>query len=311
MKKTVLSIGILLLTVFFIDRTLGWYLDRLYEKNQFHYYNGHLNYFLQKERCDTLLLGSSRVLDNLDPEVFGSKTYNLAQAQRHLGWFAAVVDLLVQKGKMPRKVLIVNIEPEDFNVNGGYDLILDIHYLKYYHGYNAFITNEINQSSYFERCKFFSSLYRHNGEGMLLITNPWQGIGFLPEHKGFLPMQPGPQDSSRVMATIAFSQKAFEPDFNQTQAFRYFKHLKSLCSKHRVRLIVITAPYYRSSVYSRKASSRMAEFLTNLKVPYLNYVAKMPKELRDLSLWYDNKHLNAEGAQLFSERVLSDVRNCH
>jgi hypothetical protein len=308
MKKTILSIGILTLAVVLIDRTVGWYLDRRYEKNHFHYYNGHLNYFLQNERCDTLLLGSSRVLDNLDPEVFGSKTYNLAQAQRHLGWFAAIVDVLAQKGKMPRKVLIVNIEPEDFNVNGGYDLTSDIHYLKYYHGYNAFITNEINQSSRFERLKFFSALYRHNGEGMLLITNPWQGIGFLPDHKGFLPMQPGPEDSTRVMATIALSQKAFSPDFKNTKAFHYFKHLQSLCVKHDVKLIVVTAPYYSSSVYSRKASLQLTHFLSNQKVSYLNYVVATPKQLRDLSLWYDNKHLNSKGAQLFSERVLSDVR---
>jgi hypothetical protein len=311
MRKWLLTIGMLIFVTVLLDRALGWYLDRLYEKNHYHYYNGHLNYFLHNHRCDTLLLGSSRVLDNLDPEVFGPNTYNLAQAQRHLGWFAAVVDLLVQRKKMPQKLLVINIEPEDFNLNGGYDLMSDIHYLKYYHGKNQFITDEINCSSRFEQLKFLSSTFRHNGEGMLLITNPWQGIGFLPDRKGFLPMPSSPEDSARVMATIALSQKTSTPDFQNHEAFRYFKHLQLLCIKNRLRLIVITAPYYRSSVYTRKAAKKMADFLKKLNVPYLNYVENTPKELKKLSFWYDNKHLNSRGAQLFSERVVSDVKDVY
>jgi hypothetical protein len=307
MRNLFISVSILFILIVFVDRGLAWYMDSKYEQNFNHYTNGHINHYLKFGNCDTLLLGSSRVLDNLDPTIFGPRTYNLSQAQKHIGWFAALADLMKGKGRFPMKLLLVNIEPEDFSRNGGYDLLADIHYLKYYYDQNDFIRKEIKSASQTEWLKYLSALYRHNGEGMLLLTNPLQNIGFHAENRGYIPIQKDEYDSARVMETISFTEKPYDPDFTHVAAFRYLAHLVKICKSRNVQLVIITAPYYRPSTYSKKSAQLLQTFLAKKGIRYLNYLEKKLGDLQQLKYWHDNKHFNAEGAHFFSRLVKQDL----
>lgn len=307
MKGFLFKLFILLLIIFAVDRLLGKYLDYLYEKNYMHYANGHLNYYIQKKTCDTLLLGSSRVLDNMNPEVFGPKTFNISQAQKHIGWFAAVVHLLETNHKLPRKLLILHLEPEDFDKNNPLDLSADIHYLKQYFDRDTFIQQEISQYNYFERFKYLSSSFRYNGEGFLLLTNPIQNIGFLPIHRGFIPISPTSGDSARIEATATYFPKNKKINCTDEEAIYYFEIIQQICRRNKIKLIVVTTPYFHTDPYFHKVSACLSTYLKKKKIPYLNHLNLSENWLKERKYWFDNMHFNSLGANKYSLLLKNDI----
>ena len=306
MKQTILKIVMGVLLVFLTDRGLGLYFDRLYEQNYYHYAHGHLNFYIKKVKCDTLLLGSSRVLDGLVPTVFGPSTFSIAEASKHLGWCTAVVELLNQYNRLPSKTMIINIEPEDFLEESSDKLLNDIHFLKYYYHQNSFIRNEINKAAPFEKFKYLSSLYRHNGNDLILITNPWQNIGHLPIKNGYFPIVPTPQDSIRTLQDIDTLHHP-KPNFNNPRAKYYLSRIQRICLKNKIQLIVITAPVYKVNSRSLLCSAYLKNILTLKGIPYINYLGKDIGELNRLDFWFDNYHFVDAGAQKFSRLVKRDI----
>lgn len=309
MRQFSIKIFFLLLYVFTGDRLISYYLDSLYQNNYNYYSNGHLNYYLKHRKSDTLLLGSSRVLHSLNPNYFGSNSYLIAQPSKHIGWFASVLDLLEQEHKLPSKTLVLNIEPTDFNPHYNKKLNEDIHYLKFYYNSNDFIRSEINKASTFEFINYFSSCFRHNGEGLILITNPIQKITGLPTKRGFSALEPTPQDSTRIYSSIQEKENNRPLEFENSLALYYFNHIVVICKKNNIDLIILTAPFFSPSEYLIKSSKSMERFLKKKKIPYLNYVSCENRELNSIQFWYDNMHLNKFGAEKFSQQVKTDVKN--
>lgn len=309
MKKQIARIVILVSLIFISDRILGLYLDHLYSNNFHNYSNGHLNFYLKKVDCDTLLLGSSRMMHAINPDEFGTKTYLIGQHSKHLGWFASVIDLMEQHHKLPKKTLIVNIEPSDFNPHYDEKLNEDVHYLKYYYSSNSFIRKEINKQSPFEFIKFFSSCFKHNGEGIHLITNPIQGIHSLPQNKGFSPIEPTSTDKLRVLKTIKDKDNTQPIQISNATGLFYLKHIESICKKNKLTLIVITAPKYFPSKYDIQSGKTLSTFMKKRNIPYFNYNLDKISKLIDLKYWHDNTHFNRRGATLYSEHVFKDINN--
>jgi hypothetical protein len=307
MKGFVRKLLILLLVVFLGDQLIGKYMDHLYEKNYMHYANGHLNYYIQKNTCDTLLLGSSRVLDNMNPEVFGPKTFNISQAQKHIGWFAAIVHLLETKHKLPRKLLVLHLEPEDFDTNNPIDLNADIHYLKPYYNQDYFIQKEICKRSIFESIKYASSCFRYNGEGFLLLTNPMQNIGFLPIHRGFVPIAPTPDDSARIESTATYFPKNKAINCSDQDAIYYFETLHQICKRNKIQLIVVTTPYFHTDPYFHKVAACFSTYLEKKNIPYINHLKLSEEWLKVRKYWFDNMHFNSLGAKKYSDLLKNEI----
>jgi hypothetical protein len=309
MKKLGLKILIFIILLFSADRLIGWYLDKLYEQNFYHYSNGHLNYYLKKQHADTLIVGSSRAINNINPLIFGKKTFALGEPKKHLGWFAAVIDLLEQFKKLPKKTLILHLDPEDFNSLHEDQLNSDIHYLKYYYNKNEFIYNEINNASPFEWIKYLSSCFRHNGDNLVLLTNPLQGVGFLPEQNGFIPIKSSDKDSIRVMTEIAKMDKNESASFSSSKAIFYFDHIHDICLKNNIELIIITSPLFKADANFIQSAQLMAEFLKRKNIPYINFLRNCPNALKNIKLWFDNLHFNEQGANLYSKELKILINN--
>ncbi len=307
MKAFLIKIGFLLLIIILGDRLIGKYMDHLYEKNYMHYTNGHLNYYIQKEHCDTLLLGSSRVLDNINPEIFGPKTFSIAQAQKHVGWFAAIVHLLETSHKLPRKLLILQLEPEDFDKNNPLNLNADIHYLKQYYDRDIFIQKEISKHSYFEKFKYLSSCFRYNGEGFLLLTNPYQHIGFLPEHRGYVPIPPTSQDSMRIATTATHFPSNKPINCSRKDALFYFEKIRSICKKNKIQLIVVTTPYFQTDTYFIKTADCFTSYLSKRNITYLNHLKCSASWMKERKYWFDNMHFNSLGASRYSTFLKKEI----
>ena len=145
-KKGIQRIVVLIAILLVLDRTVGYFLDVSYEKNTCDYSNGKLNKFLSLDPIDTLILGSSRVLHMVDPELIGAGVKNLAFQQKHIYHNAVVFSLISDAGKLPNEMLVLNFEMEDLYLQYEQELLDQLYSLKYYYSKNKSANKNINKT---------------------------------------------------------------------------------------------------------------------------------------------------------------------
>ena len=131
MKKIIQKTLLTIIIVISIDRLLGLYLSTLYENNYYDHASGDVNKILKGKTSDTLIIGSSRVYTMIDPNIIGNNIQLVSKPAKHSYYNIAVVDLMAQYNKLPKKMLIFNIEVEDVYESVKPRLIEDVCYLKY------------------------------------------------------------------------------------------------------------------------------------------------------------------------------------
>lgn len=301
MKGLILKIAVLLSIVVLLDFGLSEHLDSLYKKNEGPYANGHLNYYLNHIEADTLFIGSSRTMNHVDTRMFSNRTYNLSHAAMHIGFQAALLDVLEQKNKLPRKCLLIQIEADEIEKYTFQELRKDIYQLNYYYSKNQFVKSEINKISTFEFIKHCSKLYSYSGYSSLLITNPIQGINEKPSMTGYAPLI-GQQFSSD-------EENNLERENKRNNFFYYLDHIHSICKRNNIQLICFTAPYLKDDQSQYERNSKLGERLNHKKITYFNYASlrnRLPKIYEDSTNWYNNIHLNESGAEIFTQ-ILKDT----
>lgn len=302
MKSVFIKISIIAFVTALIDYSLGLYLDKLYQKNEGPYANGHLNYYLHHIKPDTLFVGSSRVMHHVDTRLFSENTYNLSHASMHIGFQAALIDVLEQQKKLPKKVLFLHIEANELGEKSEKSLREEIQYLNYYYSKNEYIKSEINKISTFEFVKHWSKLYSFSGYSSLLITNPIQNINTKPLPRGYHPLI-GTNLSQEL-------DPNFKKNFKSHPLFNYLNHIKEVCQRNNIELICFTTPYFINEKYEYKQNEILGEQLAKKKYKYLNYSSvknRLPYLYEDSSYWYDHMHLNEKGARIFTQLLKDDI----
>ena len=242
----------------------------------------------------------------INPNLLGKKITNLSKPAKHFYYSVSVADLLNQYGRLPNKTLIVNIELEDVFIETEERLIEDVCYLKYYYGKNDFITSIINERGIFERLKFLFSCYRFNGENFKLLTNPLQDICDNSEN-GFFPLLKGKDDKKRLRRGILEMKKlqytAENPHFAQN-----ILHLKELCDKAGIQLIIIHGPNYFIPEYMLKGDVILDRICKKNGIPFLNFSELYANEFHFETLWYDHLHLNSDAANEYTLLVKEELK---
>lgn len=300
MKKSIIQIVIFLTILLAADRIFGYFLETKYLKNTCAFSNGELNQFLKKKRCDTLFLGSSRVLHMIQPDQFGKGTLNLSKQQKHIYHNAALIDILYQENKLPKKLLVLNFETEDCFMEMEKSLLDRVYSLKFYYHKNKLVKKLIDKRGFQERIKFLSSTYRFNDEGWKLLTYPLDDI--CPEYpeRGYIPLMPDKNDSLRLLKSIIkdISSRTFD-ELNPT-TFELLLHIKALCQKKGVKLVIINAPFYTYPKDFIRGTDAISSFCTKNKIDYIDFNTLKIPELQFKKFWYDNMHTNSDGSKIYT-----------
>lgn len=299
-KKLTYRFLILLAIAFVLDRGIGAYLDHLYEENRCDYSNGRINKFMDQENCDTLYLGSSRVLHMIKPELLGPNSRNLAMQHKHLYHNVALVDILKKENKLPTKVLVFNFEVEDLYMKTEHHLLDQLYSLKYYYDKNELVKRLINRKGFQERIKFLSRVYRHNGEGWKLISYPMAGNCVDPSDDGYYPLYHTELDSARLAQSLIDDFKPFDFEKLNPVALEMLDYLRDLCKKENIELKIIHGPYYKLHPELIEASKYMKAYCKKKGVSYYDYNDSTIPGLEIKDNWYDNMHLNDDGANIYT-----------
>ena len=300
-KQLTYRILILLAIVIALDRSIGMYLDHLYEKNRCNYSNGKINGFLDQEPCDTLYMGSSRVLHTIKPELLGVKSKNLSMQKKNICYLVALVDILKDKNKLPKKVLMFNFELEDLYSKSDEQLLKKVYSLKYYYNKNDLVYDLINRLGSKERIKFLSSIYRHNGEGWKLLSYPMAGNCEITREDGYYPLYPGPNDSIRMEQSLIDDFKPMKFDKINPLTLEMLDKLKDICDEAGITLQLISVPYYKMHPDLKKASKTFQRICKDRNISFYEFNDDQIPGLDQKKYWFDNMHLNDDGATIYSK----------
>lgn len=294
--------------VFVSDRIIGAYLDGLYEKNRCDYSNGRLNTFLDQDNCDTLYLGSSRVLHMIKPELLGKGSRDLAFQHKHLYHNISLVDILRQKDKLPNRTLVFNFEVEDLYIKTEGHLLNQLYSLKYYYDKNELVERLINRKGLQERIKFLSKIYKHNGEGWKLISYPMTNNCAAPTSDGYVPLHPTPNDSARLAQSLIDDFKPFDFEGFNTVAYEMIELLAKICKDENIELKIIHGPYFKLHPELKTASNYMKAFCAKKDIFYFDFNDETIPGLENKDMWFDNMHLNDDGANIYTAYLKKVLR---
>lgn len=301
LKKIILLIGI----IYTSNLILAYSLDIVYENNYSNTEKGILNYYIKTQKPEVLLVGSSYVLHGLIPEKVGENCFNLSSQGTHIGYNAAIIDLLDQYNKLPTKTLILHIEPDDLYSKQTHIVSNQFTKLQYYYNKNRFIKKQIDLISKYEFIKYYLSIYRHNGHTLQLLSYILSNNSYLNKNDGFIPLNQTKNDSLRIDKTykkylITNKKKSTKFDHN---TILYIDHIHTICKKNKIKLIVFSAPFYKTPKMTFDNSLELAKILKKRKIVYLNYIQNKCEPLKNRKYWYDNFHLKSNGAKILSEIV--------
>jgi len=300
-KKLTYRLLLFVTLLFLLDQAVAYYFDDLYAANYCNYSNGEINDYIDNKSCDTLYIGSSRVLHMIVPEVLGPASMTLAKQRKHLYHNTCLVDILQTKNSLPKRLLVFNFEVEDLYLKSEERLLNGTRSLKYYYDKNDLVKRVINKIGLRERIKYLSSSYRHNGEGWRLISFPLEGNCRRYPEDGYLPLMPGENDSIRLARSLVDDFQPYNFEEISPFALELLLHVKSICEQSNIDLKIINAPYYKYHPEFVIATAYMKKFCTENDIYYQDFNESNIPELDDKAYWYDNMHLNSDGAIVYSQ----------
>lgn len=300
--KALYRLLFIIASIVLLDQWFGLYLDHKQEQNKCDYCNGKINFFVDQEQCDTLFIGSSRVLHSIKPQLVGPNSRILGYQNKDICHNVALYDIISSKKRNPSKTLVFNIDLDDL-FTPDQRLLERVYSLKYFYTQNDFVRSLIDRIGYEERIKFVSRLYKHNGNGWKLIARPITNNCKTISLSGYEPLIPGPLDSIRLAKSIEEDFKQLDASQKQDLIYEMLNHLKSLTDQQGVELIVINAPYYTIQEDWFSASKEFGIQCKKTGIKYIDFNQMELPELENRSLWYDNMHLNDDGASIFSKII--------
>jgi hypothetical protein len=306
MNRFIIKALALLFCLFIVDFGIGRKLDHFYESNFCQNSGGALNYYFKFQKADTIFIGSSRVYSMIIPNIIGENVLNVADASKHLYYNTAVVSLMEKYNKLPKKMLVLNLEAEDVYKENKAKLIDDVFYLKYYYDKDQYIKSLINSKNYFEKFKFIMSSYRFNGENFLIITNKIQKICD-NDFKSYYPIYKSSKDSLNVIKGIREYKKTYSDKINK-DVFKAIKKIQTICKRHKLKFVILYGPHFYYPEFLKKASSFVEKFCIKNNIVYLDFNKEEYKQFNKINSWVDITHLNHQASIIYSKLIKTELK---
>jgi len=237
MKSVFLKIIVFVLLIVLFDRIIGKTCEVLYNHSQYKTY-AKLRFTLNETSQDILILGSSRAMNQFDPQVFernmGLSTYNCGFGGQGLQFSYIQLSETVKRYKP--KLVVLDVSPNILLDPESHDKLKIL--LPYYKK-DTLIFNALTYHHKVEKIKLLSAIYPYNSTiGSLLRGYFKRDIDTL---KGFEPIV-------STLDTFGLYNKVNSQYPNAEipiDKYLYLQQIISLCDKNDLKLIVVVCPIYQ------------------------------------------------------------------
>lgn len=297
MKKFLLKIALFLAILLVLDRLSGFgfaYLSSHAKGG----YTEHFHYLTEKIDEDILVFGSSRALHHYNPEIIEDSLklscYNCGQDGNGIllfyGWWKNI-----KKHHHP-KMIIYDISPS-------YDLCMDGDNHKYLGWLKELYDNDDVKNIFMdvdktERFKMMSQMYRYNSKFHQII-----GDYIYPVYKikknGYMPLK-GNVDPMRI-----------RKDYSSNEDYQYdelkIKYLQKLIDDmNGTNIVFVYSPIWYGN--TSEVLHPLLEICDKKGIPVIDF-SNEPKYVRQDKYFKDGTHLNAFGADEFTNDIVRLVRS--
>ena len=247
-----------------------------------------------KRKADVLILGPSSANHHYNSKLMEDSlklnVYNAGRDGQNMV-YAATVFMAMNERYRPKKVVL---DMSGVMLNGEWNSHLSD--LNCYYGISERVDSIIDDIGTWEdRLKLKMNLYRYNN------TLPWIVNGYLsPSKKEFNGYRPMPVEKSGVRPT--FTNNHFKPD---ELDMRYFEMLISQCKNNGIKLVCVSSP--SMNIDKSNFHVFLRKYLDNRNVDYYDFDGDSTY-VNHPELFYDMSHLNANGADVFTNNLIKYLR---
>lgn len=247
---------------------------------------------------DILIMGSSKAHHNYDSRQLSDslqvKCYNVGQDGN--GIILAYGMLSMMNKECLPKVIIYDVK-QQFDL---YKYSGDGDYTRYVKLLRPFWQDEgvkeiFGSISKCDLLKLHSSLYRNNGELINMVLNMLNSRN--DDNMGYLPLFGELQDDK-------IQERDYENEID-TLKYSYLLKLVAFTEKNDIKLVFSLSPEYKTPLCEDFKVLR--ELCAKKGIPLFDHFNDLIFQNR--SLFKDHCHLNPDGARVFTEQVVLDIRN--
>lgn len=264
-----------------------------------------MTYSIDSTREDILLFGSSRSNHHYLPNIFEDSLnlscYNTGKEGCFIYYQLAVLNSVIKR--YSPKIIVLDITPYDFltidNTNDRLGCLLP------YYALHPEIKTLINQHHDFEPLKNISKIYPFNNLAFHFGRKNFERMRQEIENKGF-------EDSDAYSIWDKPKKKEDEkvnPFLYDTTKVNAFSDFISICKNQNINLFITVSPYYRDlNVHNQKMIRKMEEISHSSNIKFFNF-SQDTTFINHNYLFFDEDHLNGEGAKLLSSIVAGKIRS--
>lgn len=311
MNKSFRLIIYLLLGLFVTDRLVGVLLESAYRQKPSRNIGALYHIIDQEKPYEQLVLGSSRALHGVVPELLTKRTFNMGWDGTSINMHLALLKIIESNKKLPKVILLNLDEKMVFDTRMKY---MGIEELSALYDDNDWLTEEINKQSKYNRFLYLFKAYKFNGKALSLFSSADQFEN--GPTNGYIPLKPKRGDSLRVETLIKRKNSGTEfysgPSSDMTPLFvANLMELLSLAKANKIELILFSPPLFGPRLYEPNKEKFYA-FLCENGITYLDYRAQFRIDkgiVSNKNLWKDLSHLNSNGADIFTKQLNKDIEH--
>lgn len=289
--------------LFFLDYSIGNLLRYFYFKQD----SGLLyrtTYALDSTKADILIFGSSTANHHYIPALFTQglhmSCYNTGRDGNNILYSYAILQGVLRRH--PPKMIILDIYNREFRQGQEtYDRITSL--LPYY-GNHPEIRKIIELKSPYEKYKIFSKIYPFNS---LLFTIAVGNADFnknresINDQNGYVPLKGNWQKP----LSIDTSLPTYKLD---SIKIKYFKSFIRECQKSGIRLYLVSSPKFIKFKYEDPTLGVLKAVADEFNIPFYNFTNDS-LYLNHRELYFNKDHLNGKGAEIFTNRIISRIKD--
>lgn len=258
-----------------------------------------IEYLMKQFDSDILIMGSSTAINSTKPSVLsrelGLTVFNGACSAQQLPFFDYIIDETIKHYK-PRYILLALTHLSLITDDYGRISIMNT----YYNSGNKMLDTIIEHSSEHPSLLLKSNLYRLNTIGFRILCSQFFLDNNSMRKDGYSPHPVGGKNP------ILVEDKYNGQLIPHSMPLSHLEQIVKMCQEHGIKLIIYIAPMYRKAVGGPNAGIELLmNFCATNGVTLLDYSELF---LDHPDYFYDNIHLNDNGANVFSERFSLDLK---
>ena len=302
MKNFIFSFVCLILVVFCFDRVGGLFLRSLYFHSK-STVDVKIREVINDCNIDMIFLGSSRCHHHYDIRVIEDsiplQAYNAGvRGGSNIYFNFALFELILEK--YSPKIIVYDLIPGDFaKDDNSYDKLIP---LSPYYGLSVVVDSLFEEGQLGWKYDL-SHLYRFNGKlfttlgGAFMESDPMIFKGFQPKFGNYIVKNVVKKDMIGNG-----TRSSYMIDKNK---MRYIKRLLSLCQQKSITIVFSISPSFLFT--SSEDYSEVKNLAQSENIPFLDYLNRQ-EFVGQPQLFYDDVHLNKDGARLYSSMIAHDLK---